>query len=118
MVESRAAVAVDATEEDRETLQQFFHRYVAPFLEPRGTRGSPLTNPGRRAVLFEELRRSLPPPMHDTTRDLDALCDQRSQLETQRRLHHWLHGWLYVHVPLSMAMTFLTAVHAVTALLY
>jgi hypothetical protein len=34
------------------------------------------------------------------------------------RLHRWLHGWLYVHVPLSMGFLVLTLVHAVMSLKY
>jgi hypothetical protein len=33
-------------------------------------------------------------------------------------MHHVLHGWLLVHVPLSYATLLLGAVHAVIALRY
>jgi len=34
----------------------------------------------------------------------------------QERLHQWLHGWLLLHVPVSLALILLGAVHAVMAL--
>jgi len=40
------------------------------------------------------------------------------QLAVQVRLHHWLHGWLLVHVPLSMALLLLSVVHAIVTLRY
>jgi hypothetical protein len=36
----------------------------------------------------------------------------------QELLHRWLHGWLLVHIPLSLALILLGAVHAVMALRY
>jgi hypothetical protein len=42
--------------------------------------------------------------------------DERRELERQRRLHLWLHGWLFVHVPLSYAMLIFTAWHIFGAL--
>ena len=34
------------------------------------------------------------------------------------RLHHVLHGWLFVHVPLSYGLMVLATVHAIQALQY
>ena len=62
--------------------------------------------------------RTADPKLHEIVADLEAHCEQRAQLEAQRRLHHWLHGWLLIHVPLSWTMIFLTAVHAVMSLYY
>jgi hypothetical protein len=33
-------------------------------------------------------------------------------------VHHWLNGWLLVHVPLSVGLLVLSAFHAVIALRY
>jgi hypothetical protein len=33
-------------------------------------------------------------------------------------MHHFLHGWLLVHIPLSYALLALGAIHAVFALRY
>ena len=49
---------------------------------------------------------------------LEAICEERWQLARQKRLHHLLHGWLLVHVPLSAGLLFLSVVHAVHALRY
>jgi len=39
-------------------------------------------------------------------------------LVLQERLHRWLHGWLLVHIPISLALVILGVVHAVVALRY
>jgi hypothetical protein len=51
-------------------------------------------------------------------RDLAEIAAERRDLAIQRRLHHWLHGWLFVHVPLTAALLVLLAAHAVMALRY
>jgi hypothetical protein len=77
-----------------------------------------LADPYARAALFADLSSRVDPSVHGMVADLEALCEQRTQLFKQRALHHWLHGWLLVHVPLSWLMVVLTLVHAVTALWY
>ncbi len=49
---------------------------------------------------------------------LAALCEESRQLEVQMRLHRWLHGWLFVHAPISFALLVLTAFHIWFALSY
>ena len=53
-----------------------------------------------------------------TLHELEAICEERWQLAQQKRLHHLLHGWLFVHVPLSAALLLLSVAHAVIALRY
>jgi len=49
---------------------------------------------------------------------LAAICEESYQLAVQRRLHDLLHGWLFVHAPLSFALLVLAAFHIVMALKY
>ena len=49
---------------------------------------------------------------------LAAICEESYQLAVQRRLHDVLHGWLFVHAPLSFALFVLAAFHIVMALKY
>jgi hypothetical protein len=117
VVESRAAPAVrDAP--DRAPLVRFVDKHVKFYFQPRAMSESPLGDPNGRRGLFDELRSDVDPKLHGAVADLEACCEQRAQLEAQRRLHHWLHGWLLIHVPLSWTMIFLTAVHAVMSLYY
>jgi len=48
--------------------------------------------------------------------EIQAWCDQRRMLDVQTRLQHWLHGWLFIHVPLSYLLIFMTAWHAFVTL--
>ena len=80
--------------------------------------GAELANPLRSGETFEALRRLLGPPMHTVLDDLENICEEEQQLSRQIRIYRWLHGWLLVHVPLSIALLVLGAVHAVMALRY
>jgi hypothetical protein len=64
------------------------------------------------------LRTVLPSDAHDATRKLEEICEEERQLRRQVRMHHWQHGWLLLHVPLSLALLLLGCVHAIMALRY
>jgi hypothetical protein len=99
-------------------LRETYLRDIRPFLDSRDTPNGVLGTSSRAATLFRNLRTTLPTPLQDTVTELEGICDERRQLADQKRLHHVLHGWLLVHVPLSMALLLLGAVHAVIALRY
>lgn len=65
---------------------------------------------------FAEWRTILPSDLHGVLTHLEAACETRRQIDRQRWLHGLLHGWLLVHIPLSLALFALLAVHIVTAL--
>ncbi|MCS6806697.1 MAG: hypothetical protein RMM98_08695 [Acidobacteriota bacterium] len=101
-----------------EPLKEFYLTEARPFLQHGSARLSRLGQAKPAATLFDHLRTLLPTSLHQTVDELAAACDERRQLSLQVRLHHWLHGWLFVHVPLSMAVLVLTIWHIVMALRY
>jgi hypothetical protein len=50
--------------------------------------------------------------------EIQAWCDERRMLDLQIKLHHWLHGWLFIHAPISFLLLMLTAWHAFVTLFY
>ncbi len=52
-------------------------------------------------------------PIFDQLLDL---CEQRRQFAMIQRYHFWLHGWLLVHIPVTVALYLVLAAHAVSAL--
>ena len=103
-------------ESESEPLRSFFVLEVQPFLERPRERGLRLSDEARAASAFAALRTLLPSAAHDTLADLEDICNEARQLLKQERMHRWLHGWLLLHIPLSLALILLGAVHAVMAL--
>jgi hypothetical protein len=106
------------SEEESRRLRRFYMSEMRPFLERPKQRGRRLADAAKAGSVFAELRTLLPPPAHSTLTDLEDICDEARQLTCQERLHHWLHGWLLLHIPLSLALILLGAIHAVMALRY
>jgi hypothetical protein len=77
-----------------------------------------LANAEKAKQVFAGWRTLLPAAGHGTLRDLEDICDEVRQLVLQERLHRWLHGWLLVHIPISLALVILGVVHAIVALRY
>jgi hypothetical protein len=106
------------TEEESAPLRRFYLQEMRPFLENPEERGQRLGNGHKAASAFAGLQTLLPVAGHTTLNDLADICDEARQLQRQARLHHWLHGWLLMHIPLSLALILLGAIHAVMALRY
>ena len=97
-------------------MREIYLAEIRPYLV--STPATRLAAPSVAAALFHHLHTVMPPTLHETVQELEAICDERRQLAQQKRLHHWLHGWLFVHAPLSMALVLLSVVHAVISVRY
>jgi hypothetical protein len=106
------------SDEESAPLRRFYLSEMRPFLERPKQRGQRLGDAGKAGSAFAGLRTLLPAAAHTALGDLEDICDEARQLTRQERLHHWLHGWLLLHIPLSLALILLGAVHAVMALRY
>jgi hypothetical protein len=111
-----AAEIVLLTEQASAPLRRFYLDEMRPFLAAPKLRGSRLANTVKARNAFTGLRTLLPAAAHGTLDDLQEICDEARQLSRQELLHHWLHGWLLLHVPLSLALILLGVIHAVMAL--
>jgi hypothetical protein len=112
------ATSVAVREDEAAPLRNFFEQELKPFLERPAARGHALADQAQSRSAFVQLRTLVPPALHTTLEDLESICEEERQLTMQARLHLWLHGWLLLHIPLSLALILLGAVHAVVALRY
>ena len=110
-VETAVAVVVETA-----PLRNFYEQELKPFLEKPGAHGSALGDAAQASSAFAQLRTLVPVSLHTTIKDLEDICEEERQLTLQSHLHVWLHGWLLLHIPLSLALILLGAVHAVMAL--
>jgi hypothetical protein len=105
-------------EEESAPLRRFYLQEMRPFLENPEQRGQRLGDDHKAANAFAGLRTLIPAAGQATLSDLADICDEARQLRRQERLHQWLHCWLLVHIPFSLALILLGAIHAVMALRY
>lgn len=107
-----------ASAEGSTVLSEVYATTVLPFMRRSQTDHSTLTDRAGSALLFEEMRPRLDPSLHQALDSLASICSVLREQRHQVRLHRWLHGWLLLHVPLSMALLVLMAAHVVTALYF
>ena len=113
-----AAIAAVAVADVAAPLRSFYDNELKPFLEKPTARGSALGDAARASSAFVQLRTLVPAALHTTIDDLENICEEERQLTLQGRLHVWLHGWLLLHIPLSLALILLGVIHAAMALRY
>jgi len=114
----KALAAVEVEQEDKVRFKKAYESSVRPFLEAPGTTATAVADEQKSGTIFESLRRSFPTELHPVIGDLEGICEEERQLIRQRRIYHWLHVWLLVHVPLSIALLVLGGVHAILAMRY
>ncbi len=99
-------------------LRNFYSREMRPFLQNERIQNSALASRAKAAGVFEGLRMLLAGDLHSIVKNLEEICEEERQFRRQIRYHHWLHGWLMLHVPLSLALLLLGCAHAIMALRY
>jgi hypothetical protein len=100
------------------TVRECFESQIKPYLMRAGSGGLALAKPAAAEGTFRSLRVLLPERLATGLNEVQSICEEKRQLDRQRILHHLLHGWLMVHVPLSYALVLLGAIHALVALRY
>jgi hypothetical protein len=112
------ASGLGADDNTSDIVGEFFQGELRPFLLQTSGRRSLLADQSQASVMFGQLRVQIPRNLWPKLADLESLCDEKRGLDRQRRMHHILHGWLLVHIPISYAVLALAAIHAVFALRY
>jgi hypothetical protein len=99
-------------------LVEFIERQILPYLQAgRGDRMR-LNNPRFSDDTFRFVKLRVAEGYRSRVEEIQSWCDERRMLDLQVRLHHWLHGWLFVHVPFSFLLVMVTIWHAAVTLFY
>ena len=54
--------------------------------------------------------------LHDTLSELERYCEEKRQYGVQVGIRRWLHYWLMLHIPFTIALAVLFVVHVVMTL--
>ena len=99
-------------------LVEFIERQILPYLRAgRGERFR-LGNARFADDTFRYVKLRVSEAYRTRVEEIQGWCDDRRMLDLQTRLQHWLHGWLFVHVPVSFLLLMLTVWHAFVTLFY
>jgi len=101
-----------------EALVEFIDRQIIPYLRARRGERFRLGNARFSDDTFRFVKLRVAEGYRSRVEEIQAWCDERRMLDLQTRLHHWLHAWLFIHVPFSFLLLMLTIWHAYVTLFY
>jgi hypothetical protein len=99
-------------------LVEFIERQILPYLRARRGERFRLGNARFADDTFRYVKLRVSEAYRTRVEEIQGWCDERRMLDLQTRLQHWLHGWLFVHVPVSFLLLMLTVWHAFVTLFY
>jgi hypothetical protein len=113
-----AKPAAPADPASEAVLVEFIERQILPYLQARRGDRMRLNNPRFSDDTFRFVKLRVTEGYRSRVEEIQGWCDERRMLDVQVRLQHWLHGWLFVHVPFSFLLLMLTIWHACVTLFY
>jgi hypothetical protein len=116
LVEKPSAPVSDP--ESEAVILTFLEDQVVPYLNARHGGSSRLRNSRYSGDTFRFVKLRVAEPYQSRIEQIQAWCDERRTLDLQVSLQHWLHAWLFVHVPFSFLLILFTAWHAFVTLFY
>jgi hypothetical protein len=110
--ETGGATAV-AKDVSAHTIGDFMDGECLPYLRASRSKARKMRLADARtgADMFRLLRVNATDALRDRVDQMEQWCTDRREMDLQMKLHHWLHGWLLLHVPFSFALLVMTVWH-------
>jgi hypothetical protein len=99
-----------------QALRYAFEKDLRQFLETGRSETGVLSTRRKSDQYFDGLRQLISSDAGHALDVLEDLCRRRQDFNLQKRLHLILHGWLFVHLPISLALLILLVAHVFFAL--
>jgi hypothetical protein len=96
----------------------FLSDEVLPFLSNRSARRTRLADPRGADDVIRLVRLNVSEPFRPKVDEIRELCSDHRMMARQERMHHWLHGWLIIHVPVSFILLVWTIWHIFITISY
>lgn len=93
-------------------LATFLDDHAMPYLSAHRGDRLPLGDSRNALALFRATSMNVSAEWKPRITEIQSWCDERRAMDLQTKYQHWLHGWLLIHVPVSMALLVFTAWHA------
>jgi hypothetical protein len=92
-------------------ILEFLTGAAMPFLADGGAKRTRLAERRTSDELFKLLRVNVADNFRPQVDTIKAWCDDHRLMSYQEKLHHWLHGWLIIHIPVSFILLVWTVWH-------
>jgi hypothetical protein len=92
-------------------MLDFLSDEVLPFLSSRSARRTRLADARSADDVIRLVRLNVSEPFRPKVDEIKQWCADHRLMAQQERLHHWLHGWLIIHVPVSFILLVWTIWH-------
>ena len=113
-ISGSVVVATDISQE--EVLAGFIEQRLIPYLRARRGEKHRLGQAREADEVFRHLKLRVDEVYRPSVDEMRRWCEERRLTDTEVRMQHWLHGWLFVHVPLSFLLLLMTVWHAFVTL--
>jgi hypothetical protein len=100
-----------ATDPAIRVMLDFLSDEVLPFLSNRRARRTRLADSRNADDVIRLVRLNVSEPFRPKVDEIKQYCTDHRQMAQQERFHHWLHGWLIIHVPVSFILLVWTIWH-------
>lgn len=111
-----AGLPMGASTDSLTVLQHAFQAEVGLFLATGRSNSGKLARQRTSDLFFHALRQNVDAAGVLVVDQLETMCGKRRNFNLQSKLHWVLHGWLLVHLPLSVLLLVMLGVHIVYAL--
>jgi hypothetical protein len=116
---AKKAAAVPTSDAASEaSLLEFLDRQILPYLAAKRGERMRLGNARFSDDTFRFVKLRVTEDYRDRVEEIKGWCDERRMLDLQTKMHHWLHGWVFIHAPISFLLLILTVWHAFVTLFY
>lgn len=92
-------------------ILEFLRGDLMPFLADTRAKDTRLAERRTADEVFKLLRVNVSDNYRPQVDEIKTWCDDHRLMSTQEKLHHWLHGWLIIHVPVSFLLLVWTVWH-------
>ena len=113
-----AATAPVGDASSEASLLEFLDRQILPYLAAKRGERMRLGNARFSEDTFRFVKLRVTEDYRQRVEEIQNWCDERRMLDLQTKLHHWLHGWVFIHAPISFLLLILTVWHAFVTLFY
>lgn len=106
-----ATATITAADASPKVILEFLRGELMPFLADTNAKRTRLAERRTSDEVFKLLRVNVSDGYRPQVDELKAWADDHRMMAYQEHLHHWLHGWLVIHVPVSFLLLVWTVWH-------